>query len=811
MKKSILMLISLLIAMALLAPSCGKPREKAHQETAAALAVISSIQGGVQVRIAGSDAWLAGSTGTAIYEGDSIQTEAQGKLGLLLTDGAKVQLNQNTFFRFVPHSGKTTEIEITRGEVWVEKSPSLKGVQLKTPAALAKPTGPAVDIKVEPGGTSTLTVTKGEARFSSDSGEVLVDGSEQSVAVPGQAPGVPMLVDARGINSWAPGYDSYVKMQIDPYFPNKEDRDNVESDARSKLAVAPTDAWSHLNLARALIDAGNRAEAAAEFTSAIELDPQFSQAHSGLGKVALMESRWDDAYAAYAQARRADRESTEALFGMGQAALGKGDLKDAAKWYKETLELEAEDARSLTALGTVKLLENDLEDAIDDFREAISNDPSLEGAYRNLGFAYSLSQRADLARNYLEKAVLKDSLDYLVWNSLGIDYLRRGKLDDLSCFKQLTDSDETWVQATGFQNLGLGKEMSDDLQGAVDDLSVSLSLTPDRPCVLVDLGQEQILANQGDAALSTLSRAVELDPQNWYSHLSLAEGYLSQGIFGRAASEARRGIELNPSYWLSHLVLGLSLEGQGPAEEAKQELRTARKLAPKRDLSPAKHLLLGKAFVAERKYNEALKESRYAAKLAPGMGVYHRYIGDVLRQMKRDDEALAEYRKAIELSPRDAAARVSLAELQHSKGERDIAIKELEQAVKGNPNDAVARVLLAKYLLEDGDADGALAQLEAAKAIPGVGPDTIARVMVATGNACDKKQDFNMALASYQEAINLDGTRGDAWFYLAGDLERTGKPAEAKAAYQKALELCQGRAEWKKFFEQAAEKLNQLK
>src|SRR5450756_3089843 len=119
------------------APSCGKPREKAHQETAAALAVISSIQGGVQVRIAGSDAWLAGSTGTAIYEGDSIQTEAQGKLGLLLTDGAKVQLNQNTFFRFVPHSGKTTEIEITRGEVWVEKSPSLKGVQLKTPAALA--------------------------------------------------------------------------------------------------------------------------------------------------------------------------------------------------------------------------------------------------------------------------------------------------------------------------------------------------------------------------------------------------------------------------------------------------------------------------------------------------------------------------------------------------------------------------------------------------------------------------------------------------------------------------------------------------
>lgn len=593
-----LALISLLVAMALLGPSCGKPKQSTRQKAPAPVAVISSTQGGVQVRIAGRDGWLAGSAGLAIYEGDSIQTEAQGKLSLMLTDGTRVQVNQNAFIRLLGQSGGTTGLEITRGEIWAEKSPGLKGAQLETPAAVANPAGPAVDIKVEPGGTSTLTVTKGEARFSNDSGEVRVGSSEQSVAVPGQAPGVPMLVDAKGINSWVLGYDSYVKTQIDPYFPNEDTRDNVENDARSKLSTDPTDAWSDLNLGRALIDAGKRDEAAAEFKSALELDPQFSQAHAGLGKIALMESRWDDAYASYAQARRADRESTEAPFGMGQALLGKSDLKGAAKWYKEALELEREDARSLAALGTVKLLELDLEGAIDDFREAISNDPSLERAYRNLGFAYSLSRRADLARKYLEKAVLKDSHDYLVWNSLGFDYLRRGKLDDAGCFKQLTDSDEKWVQAAGFENLGLVKEANRDLRGGVDDLSASLNLIPDRPCVLVDLGQAQILANQGDAALSSLSRAVDLDPENWYAHLALAEGDLALDIFGGAAAEARRSIELNPSYWLSHLVLGLSLEGQGATEEAKQELRTARKLAPKRGLSPAEHLLLDKAFAA---------------------------------------------------------------------------------------------------------------------------------------------------------------------------------------------------------------------
>ena len=802
--------MALLIAIALLSPSCGKPGGKTQQKTPPPVAVISSTQGGVQLHMATTDGWLAVSAGVAIYEGDSIHTEAQGKLSLALTDGAKIQVNQNAFLRLPGKSSGITNLEITRGEVWVEKSPSLKGVQLKTPAALAKPTGPGVDLEVEPGGTTTLTVPKGQAQFSNDSGKVLVGASEQSVAVPGQAPGVPALVDEKGIDSWVPGYDSYVKTQIDPYFSNEEERDNAENDARSKLSSNPTDAWSHLNLGRALIDAGNRAEATAEFKSAIELDPQFSQAHSGLGKIALMESRWDDAYAAYAQARRADRESTEALFGMGQAAMGKGDLEDAAKWYKEALDLEREDAKSLTALGIVKLLENDLEGAIDDFLQAISSDPSLERAHRYLGVAYYLSRRADLARDYLEKTVLKDPLDYLAWNSLGIDYLRRGKPDDASCFRQLTDSDETSVQATGYENLGIVKETGGDLRGAADDLSASLGLLPDRPCVLVDLGQAQLLSGQGEAALASLSRAVEVDPENWYTHLALAEGDLALGIFDRAAAEARHSLELYPSYWLSHLVLGLSLEGQGSADEAKQEIRTARKLAPKADLSPTEHMLLGKAYEAEKKYEDALKEYKEAAKLAPRMGVYHRYIGDGLRQMKRDDEALVEYKKAIELSPYDTAARVSLAELQHAIGEPDIAVKELEQAVKDNPDDAAARVLLAEYLLEDGDAEGALAQLADAKAVL-VSPGLMARIMVATGNVYDRKQDFNTAIASYQEAINLDGTRGDAWFYLAGDLERTGRPAEANAAYQKALELCRARAEWKKFYEQAAEKLNQLK
>ncbi|MBK5093692.1 MAG: hypothetical protein JJE48_09285, partial [Actinobacteria bacterium] len=65
---------------------------KPEQNTPAPVAVISATQGGVQLRMATTDGWLVASAGAAIYEGDSIQTEAQGKLSLALTDGAKIQV-----------------------------------------------------------------------------------------------------------------------------------------------------------------------------------------------------------------------------------------------------------------------------------------------------------------------------------------------------------------------------------------------------------------------------------------------------------------------------------------------------------------------------------------------------------------------------------------------------------------------------------------------------------------------------------------------------------------------------------------------
>jgi Flp pilus assembly protein TadD len=233
-------------------------------------------------------------------------------------------------------------------------------------------------------------------------------------------------------------------------------------------------------------------------------------------------------------------------------------------------------------------------------------------------------------------------------------------------------------------------------------------------------------------------------------------------------------------------------------------------MEPKSNVPAADHAMLAEALGRQGKTSEAMAEYRKAQSIDPTNGTYHRLAAEMLLAANNNKEALSELRKAAELSPADMTARVELAAALYTGGRKAEAITTLEAAVKKDPNDPAPRVELGGYLLADGDVEGALFQLEAAKDAAGIRPDLLASALVLSGNASDKREDFAAAVADYARAISTDPSRGDAWFYLAGDLERTGKPADAKAAYANAVTLCKDKADWKKFYDQASARLPQL-
>lgn len=587
----------LLVVCACLA-SCGETGKKAAK-TYPVIAVVAQAPGGFDACLAGSDCWLAAYSGMSLFAGDTAWTAPGASLFILFTDGTRMAVAERSTFRLAVREGGP-RVELSRGEIWLDGTDGT-GPPLGTPAAEVVPspgktTGWSMGLRVEPGGSTTAIVAAGSAEVGNGAGSVTVTAGNKSTCEPGMPPGLPEGVAMEATSLSAPGFGPLVYLQVEPYFRNEATRDRAEDDARATLAAVPSDAWAHLNLGRALLDAGNRTEARSQFDQALILDPQFSQAMAGLGRVELLEGRWREAFDAFSSARRADGRSFEAVFGMGQSALGRGDLREAEKWFKETLDLDPEGTMPLVGLGVVELLRQDLPGSLELLKRAAATEPSRTRAYQVMAIAYSLQGKLDRAEQYFVKALEVDPNEVSARGSLGAVNLRLGQpVAASAAFRGLVDSEGSSIKAQGYVSLGAVEELGGSTRAALDYWVKAHDLAPDLQASTVDLGQAHLALGENDAAVSEFSTAVAADPAFWYPHEWLARAYLAKKDMPQAISESRAAIALNPSAWIAHLVLGLALEQAGARAEARQELKQGLALRPPGKLSPSERKLLNAA------------------------------------------------------------------------------------------------------------------------------------------------------------------------------------------------------------------------
>ena len=156
------------------------------------------------------------------------------------------------------------------------------------------------------------------------------------------------------------------------------------------------------------------------------------------------------------------------------------------------------------------------------------NPPSQDETLDNL---LDIAGRYYAEKNYLsaEKAYLKvlrvDHKNSLAYSRLGFIYSHLGNNEDaIECFKIVA---ETYPNAASFHNLSMMYFKTREYQKSADALEKSLSMEM-HINRLVNLARIYRIQNKFDKQLTTLKKAIKLDPRNIEIMQLLAESYLHE-------------------------------------------------------------------------------------------------------------------------------------------------------------------------------------------------------------------------------------------------------------------------------------------
>ena len=316
------------------------------------------------------------------------------------------------------------------------------------------------------------------------------------------------------------------------------------------------------------------------------------------------------------------------------------------------------------------------------------------------------------------------------------------------------DFERLFVRALELQKAG-------DVIGAIENYKAALTLLPDRPDALSNLGAAYIALGQYDDAVAQYLAALKVDPVNNAARLNLALAYYKAGRLNDAIPQLKRVLSSDPEARAAYLVLADCYLQTGQEQEVVTLLQPREQMFGT-DLgyayilgtallrfqkieegqryvdrifgageSAEAHLLMGIGHLNGHDYHSAKAELETAIELNARLPTLYSLYGRTMLALGDQDAADRAFRKELERNPNEFQANVQLGNLRLRTQRFSEASAYIERAVAMRPQDLVARKLLATLKLQTGKVTDAVAMFEA---IAKETPDAIdVHVQLATG------------------------------------------------------------------------------
>jgi protein O-mannosyl-transferase len=194
--------------------------------------------------------------------------------------------------------------------------------------------------------------------------------------------------------------------------------------------------------------------------------------------------------------------------------------------------------------------------------------------------------------------------------------------------------------------------------------------------------------NQMEAALKEYQIAITLNPKHVMAAINLGNVYHELGHHDKAIQAYQRALGLNPDHARGHYNLGNVYYDLKWYDEAIQEYQRAITLSP--ELAEARYNL-GNTYHAKGHYNLALREYKVALKLTPDYIPARINLGNVYLALGHFDDAIHEYKRVITQDYKSFEAYYNLGRAYQRRGQITEAREKFVQALKIKPDSLLVR------------------------------------------------------------------------------------------------------------------------
>jgi tetratricopeptide (TPR) repeat protein len=298
---------------------------------------------------------------------------------------------------------------------------------------------------------------------------------------------------------------------------------------------------------------------------------------------------------------------------------------------------------------------------------------------------------------------------------------------------------------------------------------------------------------QHGRSVAHLERAIELDPHDERSRLTLARVFVDAGRHEDAERALLAARAAHPTSGLAHWWLGWHYEGLDRISEARRSFAQA---AASNVLAGRARIYVSIARLARREadFTPALDALEHRMHANPNDAVAHLQLARAYHVQGRVGEALAGLIVAALLDPADAEAHMAIGQILMETGRYDEAASALRHALAIEPDLHEARYALATTLRRLGHAGAAAQELDTfaraqRRLLADRRQDIVVQVLKEQAAILTAEGGHDRAAGLWQQVVDHEPDQAASHAGLAAALARAGRTDAAIRHYERAAAL----------------------